>query len=342
MKRRLLARLVCPRCAGGLALADARDADEDEIREGRLRCGGCMADYAVTRGIPRLLPPGLGDDARATAERFGWEWTRFDEIRPEYEAQFRGWLGKLPPDAFTGRRVLDAGCGKGRHLRVAAAWGAREIVGIDLGPAVDVAARNTADLENVHVVQGDLTRPPLAPGSFDLVYSIGVLHHLADPAAGFRGLAPLLVPGGALAAWVYAREGNGWLLGALEPTRRLTRAAPPALVDALAWTLTLPLAVALRTLYARARRDARLAARLPYASYLMDLVPFPFREVRSIVFDQLMAPTAHYLRRDDVERCFSEAGLVRHAVSWHHRNSWAAWGTAGGVQGAARSRPRVP
>src|SRR5256885_13161902 len=81
-------------------------------------------------------------------------------------------------DAFAGRRVLDAGGGKGRHLRLAAAFGAKEVIGVDLGPAVDAAAQNTADLDNVHVVQGDLTRPPFRLESVDLIYSIGVLHHL--------------------------------------------------------------------------------------------------------------------------------------------------------------------
>jgi SAM-dependent methyltransferase len=324
VKRRLIDRLACPVCRAALQL-DAGDGGED-IREGRLRCGGCAATYPVTSGVPRLLPPDLGADAARTAERFGWEWQRFDEIRPEYETQFRGWITPLGPESFAGRRVLDGGCGKGRHLRLAARWGARDVVGLDLGPAVDVAARNTADLDNVHVVQGDLTRPPFTPGSFDLVYSIGVLHHLTEPDAGFRALAPLVAPGGTFAAWVYAREGNGMLLAFLTPARRLTRKAPTGLVSALAWALTVPLWAALRLLYRPARSRPTLAASLPYRGYLLDLTAFPFREVHSIVFDQLMAPIAHYMRREDVERCFRAARLTQVGLRWHHANSWAAFG----------------
>src|SRR2546426_12679790 len=99
-------------------------------------------------------------------------------------------MAPVGKDAFAGRRVLDAGCGKRRHLRLAAAFGAREVIAVDLGPAVDAAAQNTADLDNVHVVQGDLTRPPFRPASVDLIYSIGVLHHLPEPEAGFRALSP--------------------------------------------------------------------------------------------------------------------------------------------------------
>ena len=65
---------------------------------------------------------------------------------------------------------------------------------------------------------------------------------------------------------------------------------------------------------------------LPYESYLTDLAEFPFREVHSIAFDQLLAPVAHYMSRADVERCFEESGLMLRSLRWHHRNSWAACG----------------
>src|SRR5258705_12087780 len=121
-----------------------------------------------------------------------------------------GWMAPVGRDAFAGRRVLDAGCGKGRHLRLAAAFGAKEVIGVDLGPAVDAAARNTVDLDNVHVVQGDLTRPPFRRESMDLIYSIGVLHHLPEPEAGFRALAPILRPRRRLVRRASAGEGTAW------------------------------------------------------------------------------------------------------------------------------------
>jgi len=328
VRRRLLEWLACPACQGAIALSRAVP-EADDIREGELACGACGARYPIERGIPRLLPPALAAEAVATAERFGYEWTRFAEIRPEYEAQMLGWIAPVGRDAFVGQRVLDAGCGKGRHLRLAAAFGAKEVIGIDLGPAVDAAAQNTVDLDNVHVVQGDLTRPPFRPKTMDLIYSIGVLHHLPEPEAGFRALAPLLVPGGRFVAWLYAREGNGWVVALVDPARRLTSRLPLPLVSALAWVVSVPLWIALRLLYAPARSRPWLRRVLPYQSYLSDLVPFPFREVHSIAFDQLLAPVAHYMPRERVERCFAAGGLTLQSLRWHHENSWAASGRRG-------------
>jgi hypothetical protein len=90
-----------------------------------------------------------------------------------------------------------------------------------------------------------------------------------------------------------------------------------------------PLWVALRTAYGAARAWPALQRCLPYSSYLVDLVPFPFREVHSIVFDQLLAPVAHYMSRAEVERCFAESGLALTSLRWHHANSWSAAGRVG-------------
>jgi hypothetical protein len=129
-------------------------------------------------------------------------------------------------------------------------------------------------------------------------------------------------------AWCYAREGNGWVLTLVDPVRRITSRLPLRAMSSLAAALTVPLWIALQAAYGPARRRPALRRLLPYASYLSDLAVFPFREVHSIAFDQLLAPVAHYMRREEVERCFSESGLRLASLRFHHANSWAASGEA--------------
>lgn len=100
-----------------------------------------------------------------------------------------------------GMRVLDAGCGTGEALQwlydAVAPHGT--VVGIDLAAAhVSAAARPTSS-EHIKVLQADVMRPPLAPQSFDLVWSVNTINHLREPLAGMRVLASLLRPGGRIA-----------------------------------------------------------------------------------------------------------------------------------------------
>jgi SAM-dependent methyltransferase len=106
---------------------------------------------------------------------------------------------------YRGRTVLDAGCGHGRYLRAFADLGAR-VVGLDLGRGPEEAGAPWAE-PAVAVVQGSVLAPPFRPGSFDLVFSDGVIHHTPDARAAYLALARLVRPGGALYVWVYPPEG---------------------------------------------------------------------------------------------------------------------------------------
>src|SRR5262245_16027155 len=127
-------------------------------------------------------------DQSRTKSAYALQWNRFRIVRPEEDrATFRNRTG-LGPGDLAGAVVLDAGCGMGRYLRVAAEGGPRRLVGLDLSGAVVAARETTRDIGQVSVVQGDLLRPPFAPGTFDHVYSLGVLDHTPDPRGAFLAL----------------------------------------------------------------------------------------------------------------------------------------------------------
>jgi SAM-dependent methyltransferase len=152
----------------------------------------------VTRGIPRLA----GEPYVAS---FGRQWNRYDVARDEEdEAVFRVKTGIDPRD-LGGRLVLDGGCGGGRYTRLAGRHGAR-VVGVDLSAAVEKAAALCDGLPDVAIVQADLLDLPLAEASFDVVFSIGVLHHSPDPRRAFAQLAAKVKPGGRLAVWLYRKN----------------------------------------------------------------------------------------------------------------------------------------
>jgi SAM-dependent methyltransferase len=152
----------------------------------------------IVDGIPRLA----GDSYAAS---FGRQWNRYDVMRPEEDdATFLVKTG-LSARELAGKLVLDAGCGGGRYARLVGSQGA-QLIGVDLSAAVVKAAALCSELPNVAIIQADLLDLPLADQAFDLVYSIGVLHHTPDPRRAFHEIARKVKPGGRLAVWLYRRN----------------------------------------------------------------------------------------------------------------------------------------
>lgn len=328
MKIGLLSLLACPGCHSSFR-SNAIRMEDTEIMEGALNCSGCGAAYPIQRGIPRFLPLDLSAEKKATADAFGYEWTHYSTLTDADRAEFLDWIAPLNPRDFAGRVVLDAGCGKGRHMFQAVQFQAREVVGIDLSDAVEAAFRNTRHLPNAHVVQADIFNLPFA-NPFDLAYSIGVLHHLPDPKNGFLALAKHIKQGGRLSVWVYGKEGNLWIEKLVDPIRiHLTSKVPKFVTRCLSFLLALPLYAALKLIYRPIQHSPRLAwmkRRLPYAEYLCAISGYSFAENFWNVFDQLVAPTAFYHRREELQDWFDVAKLEKVEITRRNNNSWRGTG----------------
>jgi SAM-dependent methyltransferase len=122
-----------------------------------------------------------------------------------------------------GERMLDLGCGFGRHAFEAARRGA-EVVALDAGrDEVEgvVAMFNAMEFEgelDAHApaaaVQGDALHLPFADGSFDRVICSEVLEHIPDDLSAMRELSRVLRPGGTMAVTVprFGPELINWAL----------------------------------------------------------------------------------------------------------------------------------
>ena len=116
-------------------------------------------------------------------------------------------IGGIPS---TPPRILIAGCGTGRHaIQTALRFQDCEVIGLDLSRTSLAYAKRMAqrlDIANVKFLQGDILALGALADRFDVIESSGVLHHLADPMAGWRVLKDLLVPGGFMRLAFYSRR----------------------------------------------------------------------------------------------------------------------------------------
>jgi len=309
-------------------LANAGKYEDKEIIEGVLSCRKCMREYKVERGVPRFADLGkIEEDKAETAENFGWQWTHFTQEDTKYSDQFLGWLQPVTPDFFEGKIVLEGGCGKGRHTKLAASWGAAEVIGIDLGDGVESAFALTRDLPNVHIIQCDIFKLPLKR-VFDYAFSVGVLHHTPDPKHAFLSLASKVKSGGHISAWVYGAENNEWITRFVNPVREsfTSQISQPVLYQ-LSKLPTLGVFLTTKLVYRPLNSAAKpLASHLFYNEYLNHLGTFGWREQHNIVFDHLVAPTAFYISKDDFAGWWNELGAADAEITWHNENSWCGFG----------------
>ena len=326
MREKLLELLACPNCGGDILLAYASKYEEKQIIEAVLSCRKCEREYKVVRGVPRFADlEKIEQDKLETAENFGWQWTHFTQEDVKYAEQFLGWMQPVEPEFFKDKLVLEGGCGKGRHTSLAAEWGAKEVVGIDLSAAVESAFQATKHLPNAHVVQADIFKLPFKK-AFDYAFSVGVLHHTPDPKKAFISLASKVKKDGAISAWIYGAENNEWITSYVNPVREkfTSKIGQPTLYQ-LSKLPTLGVYLATKLLYKPLDKTS-LGRRLFYTDYLTHLGGFGWREQHNIVFDHLVAPTAFYISKAGFENWWSEIGASNVEITWHNRNSWCGFG----------------
>jgi SAM-dependent methyltransferase len=138
------------------------------------------------------------------------------EYQLNYVLKILHYFARLPVPAgkksyFEGAQVLDAGCGTGTTVTLLARMQPKaEVLGVDLSLAsLAIAEENRAKLglANLHFHEGNILEMELGR-KFDVVLSLGVLHHLADMAAGLGNLAWHLKDDGVVLLWLYGKYGR--------------------------------------------------------------------------------------------------------------------------------------
>ncbi|WP_342726883.1 methyltransferase domain-containing protein [Bradyrhizobium sp. B097] len=106
------------------------------------------------------------------------------------------------------RDILIAGCGTGSHaIQIAQVYPNARLLAVDISmTSLAYARRKTRELglRNIEYAQADILELGAIGRTFDSIESVGVLHHLAEPFAGWRVLVSLLRPGGTMRIGLYS------------------------------------------------------------------------------------------------------------------------------------------
>ena len=177
-----------------------------------------MTSLPTQRTLPNESGPAEHAQALRRGERFafGANWRRFLDVLDEdricqAERSVRELLGVSD---LSGTRFLDVGCGSGLFSLAAHRLGAR-VRSFDFDPASVACTaelrRRYADNDDTWTIEEGsvLDATYLAAlGTYDVVYSWGVLHHTGAMWQALEGVASLVANGGSLAIAIYNDQGS--------------------------------------------------------------------------------------------------------------------------------------
>ena len=259
---------------------------------------------------------------------FGDEWSRFDQSHltmDELEELFDNYFSIFPWDRLSENAIgFDLGCGSGRWAKLVAPR-VGQLHLIDPSDAIDVARRNLGAATNCSFHRASVDSIPLADGSCDFGYSLGVLHHVPDTAAGIRSCVAKLKRGAPFLLYLYYAFDNrpGWFRGvwkASDYLRRSISALPHwarySVSQAIAAVVYFPLA-----------RTARLAESAGFNVESFPLSQYrkrSFYVMRTDALDRFGTKLEKRFTKKEIEEMMESAGLAD--IEFSDVSFWTAVG----------------
>lgn len=336
MRKSSVSLLKCINCENEKLDAVSFNSEKGQIVQGKIVCSKCSSTWPIINGVPRIFKKNLlekltiekfplffkkyskefnfsvdenklDENAKVkTAKSFGYEWNKYSKILDIFEKDWKRYFNPIiTKDNIKNKVVVDVGCGLAKHGYFTAKYGAKYI-GVDLSDAVEDAYKNTKEFNSL-IVQADIFDMPINGKKVDLFYSIGVIHHLPDPKAGFLEIAKLMQKKGAkIFIWVYGKKGNKRALYFYNPVRVITTRIPKKIMDPLCHIPAIAVhSINLATLGIEKIGFKKLAQKMPFYYY----TNFPYSFKHNDSFDVLATPTQEYYDKKDIEKWFLDAKI---------------------------------
>ena len=227
---------------------------------------------------------------------------------------FKDWILPFRLEDFSGKEVLECGCGGGQHTAFMAPY-AKLITAVDLN-TIEIAKERTKKFQNVVFVEEDIANMDLKK-QFDVVISIGVVHHTDNPDKTYENLCKHLKIGGTLILWVYSKEGNFIAEKIVEPLRKnfLSKMKRERLLS-LAKIITFFMYIPVYSLYFLPLYF------LPYYEYFKNFRKLSFYRNTLNVFDKLNAPQVQFIDKKRINDWFKKITFAENSISRYKNVSW--------------------
>ena len=262
-----------------------------------------------------------------TVESFGNEWSIYNSFTDEeVESIGSDYFDILPPELQNGHtKALDAGCGSGRWSKYLSSK-VGFIEAIDPSSAVFSAANLLKGISNIRISQASIENIPFEDNSFDLVFSLGVLHHIPDTNKAIKQCVRKVKPGGYFLVYLYYNFDNrGWVFKSIFKITHFIRKVVsklPAKIkvftcDLIAVFVYLPLVLL-----------SRVLDKLNFSKKVIDRIPLSyyrktsFTVIRNDALDRFGTPLEQRFSKVEIKRMMEDVGLKNIVFSskapfWH-------------------------
>src|SRR5262245_42128205 len=245
---------------------------------------------------------------------FGEEWSRYDQrdLADQDARQFDEYFRIFPWDPLPERAEgFDLGCGSGRWAKLVAPR-VTVLHCIDPSAMLEIARRALSGFSNCMFHAASVDEMPLADGSMDFGYSLGVLHHVPDTRAGLRDCVAKLKPGAPFLVYLYYAFDNQprwyrWVWRATDLPRRVISRLPRVLRVAAAELIA-------AIVYWPLARTARVLERLqlPVKSWPLSIYrDKTYYTMRTDAYDRFSTRLEQRFTRGAFEQMMRDAGLHR-------------------------------
>ncbi|MCY7361879.1 MAG: class I SAM-dependent methyltransferase [Ignavibacteria bacterium] len=231
---------------------------------------------------------------------------------------FKDWILPNTLDDFKDKEILECGCGGGQHTSYIAPY-ARSITAVDLN-TTDIAREKNKNFTNIEFAEADIAKMDLGK-KYDIVFSIGVIHHTDDPDKTVENLKKHVKPGGKLIVWVYSEEGNSLVKYGVEPMRKLfLKNMNRKTLLTLSKFITGILYVPIYTLYMIPVKS------LPFYEYFDNFRKMSFYRNNINVFDKLNAPQVAFISKERISNWFNSNEFTDVNINPYKGVSWSGSG----------------